>query len=183
MEDLDNKENSRKILGAVEALLFVYGDPLDIKRISKTISASEKEVKNALAELEGEYAKEERGLRLIISGDKVQLVTKMEFSGLLESFVKEEFDENLTPAALETLSLIAFLGPISRPKVDYYRGVNSSYSIRNLLMRGLIEKTSDSGQHLVMYQTSFDLLKHLGISKPEDLPDYQKYRELITDKS
>jgi segregation and condensation protein B len=178
MGEFDNQ----KILGAIEALLFVHGDLLDIKRIAKITNTNEELIKNVLIRLEEEYNKVERGLKLIISGDKVQLVTKPEFFNLVENFVKEEFDENLTPAALETLSLIAFLGPISRSKIDYYRGVNSSYSIRNLLMRGLIEKIQDSqNQHIILYKVSFDLLKHLGISKIEDLPDYQKYQSLITE--
>ncbi|PIR44178.1 SMC-Scp complex subunit ScpB [Candidatus Wolfebacteria bacterium CG10_big_fil_rev_8_21_14_0_10_31_9] len=178
MGDFDN----RKLLGAIEAIFFVYGEPLDIKRISKIVNTSEDKVKGALAELEVKYSMEERGLKLIVNGDKFQLATKAEFSELLESFVKEEFDENLTPAALETLSLIAFLGPISRPRIDYFRGVNSSYSVRNLLTRGLIEKSSDlQNQHNILYRTSLDLLKYLGISKIEDLPDYQKYQALITE--
>jgi len=74
--------------------------------------------------------------------------------------------------------LIAYLGPISRAQIDYFRGVNSSFILRNLLMRGLIERVSESADRSYSYQISFDLLKHLGISKIEDLPDYLKYREL-----
>lgn len=176
------EQDNRKILGAIEALLFVNGDPLEVKRMAKIIGVSEDEIKAAIKSLEVDYSRAEKGLKLIINGDRIQLVTKPEFANLLEGFIKEEFDENLTPAALETLSLIAFLGPISRPKIDYFRGVNSSYTVRNLLMRGLVERFQDSkNQHIILYRTSFDLLKHLGISKIEELPDYQKYQSLIAE--
>ena len=174
--------SDQRILGAIEALLFVYGEPLEVKKIAKLIGIEESRVKEALTVLDEGFNREESGLRLIFSGDKVQLATKPYFSDLLENFVKEDFDENLTPAALETLSIISFLGPISRPKVDYYRGVNSTYTIRNLLMRGLVEKYSDSNNpNTILYRVSFDLLKHLGVSKTEDLPDYQKYQSLISE--
>ena len=94
----------------------------------------------------------------------------------------EDIKEKLTPAALDTLSLISYLGPISRVRIDHLRGVNSSYSVRNLLMRGLIEKTTDAQQpHIAAYRASFDLLKFLGIGSIEDLPDYQKYKTITAE--
>ena len=137
-------ENTNKISAAIEAVLFVYGEPMEIKKITKLLKTDETTVKEALKNLEQEFSVENRGLKLIFkdspAGGSVQLATKPDFTSFLENFIKEEFKENLTPASLETLSLIAYLGPVSRAQIDYYRGVNSTFILRSLLIRGLVER-------------------------------------------
>lgn len=168
----------------IEALLFVYGEPMEIKRIKKILNVSEETVREAANILKEEYAAEKRGLILIENADRLQLATKPEISVFLEDFVKEEFKEELTPASLESLSLIAYLGPLSRARLDYFRGVNSSFILRNLLLRGLIERYPDPQKgNVYLYQASFDLLKYLGISKIGDLPEYHKYKKLINQEN
>lgn len=174
-----NKEINNNLVAAIEAVLFVYGEPMEIKKIAKLVKADETAVKEALKNLEQEFLSENRGLKLIFSGDKIQLATKPEFSSFLENFIKEEFKENLTPAALETLSLIAYLGPVSRSQIDYYRGVNSAFILRSLLIRGLIERSADPKRaNVYLYEVSFDLLKYLGISKVEELPEYPQFKQM-----
>jgi segregation and condensation protein B len=172
-------ENANKVSAAVEAILFVYGEPMETKKIARLLKTDEANVKEALKNLEQEFSNESRGLKLVFSGDKVQLATKPDFASFLEDFVKEEFKENLTPASLETLSLIIYLGPISRPQIDYYRGVNSSFILRSLLIRGLIDRHPDPKRaNIFLYEASFDLLKYLGLSKAEDLPEYEKFKQM-----
>ena len=180
------EEIKKNISAEVEALLFVYGEELEVKKIAKILSkiekVSEEEVKEAISELQKKYS-ESGGLNLLFSdspaGQKVQLATKPEFALLVEDFIKDEFKEDLTPASLETLSLITYLGAISRAQIDYYRGVNSSFILRNLLMRGLVERNTDPQRaNIYLYQASFDLLKYLGISKIEDLPEYEKFKTI-----
>lgn len=174
----DFSKNYIDIVAAIEAIMFIYGEPLEVKKIAKLLNLEEEKAEIALKELEKRLKDDKRGLRLIFYGEKAQLATKPEFSGFLENFVKEEFKENLTPATLEVLSFIAYFGPVSRAKIDYFRGVNSSFILRNLLIRGLIERASDiEGERGYLYQLSFDCLKHLGISKIEDLPEYQKFKD------
>jgi segregation and condensation protein B len=171
--------NSQNIIAAIEALLFVYGEPLEIKRIAQILKVEENVIADALKELEQEYLSENRGLALIVNNGRVQLATKPKFASLLENFVKEEFKENLTPASLETISLIAYLGPLSRAQIDYYRGVNSSFILRSLSIRGLIERYPDPQRtNVYLYQASFDLLKYLGLSKVEELPEYQRFKTI-----
>ncbi|MEK7481968.1 MAG: SMC-Scp complex subunit ScpB [Patescibacteria group bacterium] len=165
----------QNITAAVEAILFAYGEPLTIKKIAKILDLEEEKIKSALNDLEEKLKYENRGLKLVFADEKVQLTTKPEFSSLLENFAKEEFKEELTPAGLETLSIIAYFGPISKAKIDYFRGVNSAFILRALLMRGLIDR-SDKSKEEYAYSLSFDALKHLGISKIEELPEYEKYK-------
>ncbi|MEK7143977.1 MAG: SMC-Scp complex subunit ScpB [Patescibacteria group bacterium] len=178
------QEKQNNPSAVIEALLFIYGEPMEIKRIKKILNVSEETVREAANILKEEYAAEKRGLILIENADRLQLATKPEISVFLEDFVKEEFKEELTPASLESLSLIAYLGPLSRARLDYFRGVNSSFILRNLLLRGLIERYPDPQKgNVYLYQASFDLLKYLGISKIEDLPEYHKYKELINQEN
>ncbi len=173
-------ENTNKISAAIEGILFVYGEQLEIKRIAKLLKIDEAVVKETIKNLEQEYSAENRGLKLVLSDDEVQLATKPELSFLLENFIKEEFKESLTPVALETLSLIVYLGPISRAQIDYYRGVNSSFILRSLLIRGLVKRSTDPKRaNVYLYAPSFDLLKYLGLSKVEELPEYQKFKEIM----
>lgn len=167
-------ETNKNMSAAAEALLFIHGEPLKIKKIAKILEIEESVAESVLNDLKNRLDGEDGGLRLILTDDSVQLATKPEFSKITEDFIKDEFQENLSPAALETMSIIAYLGPISRAKIEHIRGVNSSFILRILAMRGLMERNSDKQSYL--YKLSFECLKRLGISKIEELPEYEKYR-------
>ena len=115
---MDNQ--NQNLIASVEAILFSYGEPIEINKITKLLNSEIEVIKQAISGLEQQYADENRGLKIIFSDNKIQLATKPEFSKFLEEFAKEEFQENLTPAALETLFIIYFT-PISRAKIDYFR--------------------------------------------------------------
>lgn len=168
-------------LAGLEALLFIYGEPIEIKKVAKILGLNESELGEYIASLEGELAREERGLSIIQDKGRIQLATKPAFSKLLEEVTKQEFAEALTPAALETLSIIAYAGPISRADIEYIRGVNSSFILRMLVMRGLVEREINPKRaNAYVYSASFDLLRYLGLSKAIDLPDHDKYKDLVS---
>lgn len=179
--------------GALEALLFIHGEPISLKKAAGILNLTPEDLKTSLLELEADLKNEFRGVYLLLEESlektfeskdwgsrKVQLATRPEFSDILSEFIKSEMSEELTPAALEVASLIAYLGPISRARIEYIRGVNSVFTLRGLLMRGLVEKMPDpASANTFLYKPSFDLLKHLGVSSKEELPEYQKFQELI----
>jgi segregation and condensation protein B len=108
------------------------------------------------------------------------LGTAKELSSLIEQLTKEELTRDLGKAGLETLSIVLYQGPISRADIDYIRGVNSQFILRNLLIRGLVERVDNPADaRSFLYQTTLQLLSHLGISKREDLPEFDKVREDI----
>lgn len=169
-----------KLIAQLEALLFIYGEPLEIKKIAKTLKAAEEEIKSAIDALEAELRSENRGLFLVRDREEIQLTTKPDFAKLLETVIKEELHENLTPAALETLSIVAYAGPLSRAELEYIRGVNSSFTLRNLLIRGLVERAPDPKRgNVFLYSPSFEFLRHVGVSQAGDLPEYEKFKTLI----
>ncbi len=168
------------VLAKIEAVLFAYGEPISTERLAKILNITKEELDAALLNLTNELNRHERGISLIKNNNKIQLVTKPELTKLLEDIVKQEFTEDLTPASLETISIIAYSGPISRADIEYIRGVNSSFTIRNLLLRGLIERSVDPKRaNAYIYSVSFDLIKRLGLSGITDLPDYEKYRQMV----
>lgn len=173
-------EAIHKLQGALEAVLFVYGEAISRKKLAQLLGIGADELTRALHAYKEELAAEHRGLMLLVSESEVQLATKPAHASLIEGLAKEEFNDELTKAALETMAIVAYLGPISRAEIDYIRGVNSSFILRSLLLRKLTERTSPSAHpSLIRYTASFDALRHLGIAKADELPDFAKYRELL----
>lgn len=181
MPSMENKQKNSNKLAALEALLFLCADPVGITKVRRLLKTGGKETDELTKKLAESLEKEERGLILVRNGNQVQLATK---SGLVfepGDILKEELKEELSPAALETLSIIAYLGPIPKLKIDYLRGVNSSFALRNLLVRGLAEKESDAeNSGSSVYRVSLDFLKHLGLGQIEDLPEYQKHKTILS---
>ena len=93
---------------------------------------------------------------------------------MVKKFIKSEISDELTKPALETLTIIAYRGPISKAELEIIRGVNCSLILRNLLMRGLIEAGEDRKKMVVLYNITFEFLKYLGLNQLSDLPDFEK---------
>lgn len=161
----------------LESMLFSIGEPISIEKLAKTLLKNQGLIKKAIDELVEDYEKENRGLRIIKKGEKIQLVSSPENSQYIEKLIKDELQEDLTPASLEALAVIAYRGPITRAEIEEIRGVNCSYILRNLLIRGLIERKGlleDARAYI--YEISFDFLKKLGLSSIEELPEYKKLK-------
>lgn len=176
MEDISRTHE--QLLASLEALLFYYGESLTRSRIATFLNISAHDCDALITDYETALEKNERGLTLLHESGTVRLVTKPSVRAICEALVKEEFRETLTPAALETLSIIAYLGPVARSTVDYIRGVNSSFTVRSLLMRGLIERDHDHG-HAYLYRASKDFLSHMGLRHIEDLPEYARFQNIL----
>jgi segregation and condensation protein B len=173
--------NLNKKIAELEALLFIHGEPISHKKIETVLNIAKEECETVIDALKQKLEDDTRGLQLVLGNDKVQLATKPDFNQILENFVKEELSEDLTPASLEALSIIAYLGPISRMRIEHLRGVNSLVILRSLLIRGLVERFADP-DHTggFLYRPTFDLMKQLGLRAKEDLPEYAKFQELLT---
>lgn len=164
-----------RILSALESLLFLSGEPLAYTRLAKTLDISEKEVREAVVLLGKEYEESSvRGLMLVSDEKSVVLATKPSNAGALESLVKGAREENMSKAALEVLAIIAYRAPVSRAEIDAIRGVNCSFTLRNLLLRDLIEREgnpNDSRGYL--YRPTLKFLETLGLSAVSELPQFE----------
>jgi segregation and condensation protein B len=167
---------SAKTEAKIEALLFYMSEPVKIKRIADILRLSIEELESYLDELEISLHK--RGVSLVRSADEIALATSPEFSELIELVKKEELSRDLGKAGIETLGIIVYKGPVSRSEIDYIRGVNSTYIVRHLTVRGLVNREAGrDGKRAYLYSPSIDLLKYLGISKISEMPEYENFKE------
>lgn len=164
-----------KLSQQIEALLFATADPQSFKVLANRLSVSTEEIKQATLELETSL--EGHAMMLVTEGEEITLATRAEHSALIETIRKEELSKELSKASAETLSIIAYHAGISKAQIEFIRGVNVSYSLRSLAMRGLIEGRG-AGRSLGYYPT-LQLLEHFGVSKIEELPQYVETAEKI----
>lgn len=167
-------ESAHNLENTLESVLFWRSEPITISELAKHVSAAVSDVEVALVHLATSL--HSRGVRVIRNGEEVMLGTAPESSKLIEALAAEELSRDLTKAALETLTVILYAGPITRREIDYIRGVNSSFILRNLMIRGLIER-SDLGvsSRGYMYIPTIEFVRHLGLEKRDDLPEFEQF--------
>lgn len=162
----------------IEAILFWKGEPLSRKKLADMLKVSAEEIDEAIGKLKENF--KGRGIVFQELENNITLGTAPEFSKLFEDLQKEELNKELSKASLETLSIVLYKNGVSRAEIDYIRGVNSSFTLRALSVRGLVEKTTDAkDSRRYIYKPSFELLSFMGITKMEDLPDYAEVNNSI----
>ncbi len=173
---MDEKNNKNFSLDKkIEAILFFKSDEVSLNSLTKILGLKKKEIKEGIEKLRERL--EESALFLIESNEKYLLATRPEASNLIEQIKeKEEFSE-LSNSALETLSIILYKNGATRAELDQIRGVNSTYILRNLLIRGLVEKKSEDGR--IFYLPSLNLLSFLGVDSVEKIPSFDEVRKKI----
>ncbi len=162
------------IKSKIESLLFISAKPMSISQLANLLKKKREEIKKAGEELVEEYKKNKKGIQIIKNGSKLQMVSSPENARLVQEFIQDETSGELSRPSLETLTIIAYRGPISKIDLDRIRGVNCGLILRNLLIRGLIETKKDAKKNEIYYTVSFDFIRFLGISDIRELPDYEK---------
>jgi len=160
----------------LEALLFYKGEPETKTKLATLLNTTPKELENAIVKLD--MTLEGHGVQLLKIGDQLELVTSPETSEVINSLRKEELTRDLGKAGSETLAIVLYRGPVSRVDIDYIRGVNSGFILRNLMVRGLVVRLQDpkNGRSYV-YQATPELLKYLGVTTVSELPNYVEMRK------
>lgn len=162
-----------KIKSQIASILFVSSKPVSIKELAETLQLPESDIKSAASELAKENLN--AGIVILEVNGKLQLASNPENSSAVKKFLALELREKLTDAALETLAIIIYRQPISKAEIENIRGVNSQYILRNLLIRGLIEKiASSTDKRSQNYQPTLELMQHLGIKDMKELPDFEE---------
>lgn len=158
----------------VESLLFVAEGPVPIASLARALEVDVQQIEEALNELKQEYST--RGFRLQRFRDKVQLVTAPEAAPAIEKFLGVDSSGHLSAAALETLAIIAYRQPITRPAIEAVRGVNCDGVIQTLVSRGLIQEVGrqETAGRPILYATTFEFLQHFGLRGVEDLPPLEE---------
>lgn len=166
----------------IESILFYKNEPVALKDLAVWLEASEEEVLLGLEKLKTSLVS--RGISLLENRGEYSLVTHKDASSLIEKIVKEELSKDLSQASFETLAVIMYKSPVTRKEIEYIRGVNVSFSLRNLLLRGLIEKVSSKlDERIYLYTPTVDALKYLGITSVKELPGYTEIIKEIDRRS
>lgn len=157
---------------AVEAVLFAAGEAFPVARLSLILGASEEDVLLAAAELAESLEKQQRGIRILRLGDKLQMCSAPEFAPVVIKALEQRKPPMLSQPALETLAIVAYFQPVTRAYIDQVRGVDSSYTVGMLTERGLIEVCGrlDVPGRPSLFRTTDQFLRTMGVQKLEDLP-------------
>lgn len=167
---------------ALEALLFLAGRPLTIRKIAELLGCDQRVARSAVDAFRTTWNARGGGTMVAMTGDEVELVTHPDASAVASAFVKEETRSELTRPQLEALTVIAYRGPITKAELEQIRGVHCGLILRNLLIRGLIAERRDAQKHEDVYEISMDFLRYLGLADIRALPDYERLHgsEIIT---
>jgi segregation and condensation protein B len=154
----------------VESLLFVADAPVPVSQLAEATERDAGEIEATLKAMAESYAR--RGMRLQRRGDLVQLVSAPEAAPYIERFLGLSLSSKLSPAALETLAIIAYQQPITRPQIEAIRGVSSDGVLRTLMSKGLIEELGrlETVGHPILFGTTFEFLRYFGLESLTDLP-------------
>lgn len=156
----------------IQSVLFTSAKPLTVKKLAKVLETDVAEVDKELNTILEQQKDSDSGIVLVREGDQVQLATSAENAESVDRFVRGEQVGELTRPSLETLTIIAYRGPVTKAELEMIRGVNCTMILRNLLIRGLIRE--EAGEIEAVYRVSLDFLRWLGVQKAADLPDYDK---------
>jgi segregation and condensation protein B len=161
------------LLAGLEALLFVAAGPVTLQQLADALEVKTSEIEFGLQQLENFM--QEHGLRIQRHGGRVQFTTAPELSGAVEKFLGLDAFARLSRAALETMAIIAYRQPITRPGIDAIRGVNSDGVLKSLLSKGLVQEVgrAEGPGRPILFGVTPDFLQHFGISKLDDLPPFE----------
>jgi segregation and condensation protein B len=157
----------------IEGLLFVSGDEgLSLNQMCNIIEKNKDDVKEIIKELYKDYSQEDRGINIEFLGDRFKLTTKPEHKLFYKKIIEDEQNTTLSQSALEVLAIIAYNAPITRIQIDEIRGVNSSYVVRKLLLKGLIEDVgkSEVPGKPILYNVTKRFLDYFGLGSIDELP-------------
>ncbi len=158
----------------IEALLAVSPRPLDMKKLAELTGSSKDEARQAVATLQTRLREMGSGVAVVHIDDEVRMGSAPETTETVKAFIKDETTGELTRPQLETLTVIAYRGPVSKAELEQIRGVNCTMIIRNLLMRGLVDERMENG--VAQYSASMEFMSFLGAASVAELPDYETLR-------
>jgi segregation and condensation protein B len=172
-----NIETELPLSVKLEALLFVAAEPVPTAQLATALDVSTSVVERGLNELDASL--QSRGLRLQRHAGRVQLTTAPQLAELIERFLGLEATSHLSRAALETLAIIAYQQPVTRPQIDSIRGVNSDSMMKSLLSKNLILESgrADGPGRPILYSTTPEFLQHFGLNSILEMPPLARPEE------
>ena len=151
--------------------------PLPTKKIAAVLKIDNEETVEVLKSLQQKYNHADSGIAILQNEDEWQMAASAGNKEASENFLKAEVSGELTRPQLETLTVVSYCGPITKPELEQIRGVNCGLILRNLMLRGLVKENEDSAELLPVYEVTMDYLRHLGLNGLEELPNYAELHQ------
>ena len=180
--------DSSDLMQVAEAVIFAADDPVAPSRIADIVAEvtgraapDEATVREVVAQLSETYAEQGRAFEIHEWGGGYRMATRTELSPFVKALFGQEQEKSLSRSLMETLAILAYRQPVTRPEVDFIRGVNSDYAIRKLLELGLadVKGRSDSLGRPLLYGTTRRFLEQFGLNSLDDLPTLREIEELL----
>jgi segregation and condensation protein B len=171
-QDITHTEPAARLGAAIESLLFVSGRPLERAELRKLLTINDEQLNKGLQNLQYALEKQERGIRLQLLGEQVQLVTAPENAHYVAALLGLPMAAKLTTAALETLAVIAYRQPMTRAQIEAVRGVNSDRALTSLIQHGLVAEVgrAQTVGRPALFATTAEFLQQFGLTSLEQLP-------------
>ena len=172
--------SNKTMKSALETMMFMWGEPLEVKDAAEVLEADRNEVRKLFRELQNEYEQEGRGIRIQEADDAFRFVTLADNDMFLKKLCTPVRVRRLSQAALEVLAIIAYRQPVTRSEIDSIRGIKSERVIDGLIDKGLVEvkgRSEGVGRPLI-YATTKEFLTKFGFASLKDLPEVPEYEEM-----
>ncbi|MBQ6439406.1 MAG: SMC-Scp complex subunit ScpB [Mogibacterium sp.] len=172
--------SNKTMKSALETMMFIWGEPLEVKDAAEVLEADKKDIRSLFRELQAEYEQEGRGIRIREVDDAFGFVTIAENDMFLKKLCTPVRVRRLSQAALEVLAIIAYRQPVTRSEIDSIRGIKSERVIDGLIDKDLVEVAgrSEGVGRPLLYATTKEFLKKFGFSSLKDLPEVPEYEEM-----
>jgi len=156
----------------IEAILFIAGEPVEIRELQRALEVTEMETQQAIDALDSDYSFHRRGICLKKFGNHIQLSTRAEYAPYVERLLQPIQKQSLSQSAMETLAVVAYRQPVTKLEIEAVRGVKCDYSVQSLVNKGLIEEVGrkEALGRPILYGTTDTFLSHFGLSSLNDLP-------------
>ncbi|MBQ4074454.1 MAG: SMC-Scp complex subunit ScpB [Clostridia bacterium] len=156
----------------IEAILFIAGEPVEIRELQRALEVTEMETQQAIDALDSDYSFHRRGICLKKFGNHIQLSTRAEYAPYVERLLQPIQKQSLSQSAMETLAVVAYRQPVTKLEIEAVRGVKCDYSVQSLVNKGLIEEVGrkETLGRPILYGTTDTFLSHFGLSSLTDLP-------------
>ncbi len=170
-------ENENMFFSIIECILFVSGDPVEIKSLQDVLEISKTEIIQVLNDMNRNYKDNDRGIQLFITEDTVQLVSNKKYFDYVIKFMQPVQRKNFSQSMLETLSIIAYKQPVTRSEIEAIRGVRCEYSLSQLIKHNLVIDVGkkDTIGHPTLFGTTDEFLRKFGLHSIDELPEYSQF--------
>lgn len=171
----------REIQSIIEAVLFAAGDPVELERLADIVDVDKRSLREILKKMMDSYNFERRGIHIIRMQDSYQMCTNGVYAEFIGRLAEPPRKQNLSNAALEVLSIVAYKQPVTRSTIEHIRGVNCDYIVNRLIERNFIEEKGrlEAPGRPILFGTTQHFMRAFGISELDELPEFDSLGQTV----